>query len=334
MDGLREYYYPSAPITSHPNTCDIFFEKKIRMATPKQRDPLRTCFRFTKNNYVTLPVIDRDPAEVQYCIEGKEIAPSTGTPHIQGFVMWRKQKRMSQLIKAYPGMDWGHTDGTPWENFTYCSKDGDFEEYGERPPTKFTRDKKAKESADAPFAEAFAAPTVREGIEIIKAKRPRDLALHGESIERNLKRSKQPVYVPQYTMEQFIKPPINPIKSVLLAGTSNCGKTHYATAHFTNPLVCSHIDQLKQLSPDNDGVVFDDMSFKHWPPESVIHLLDYDFDRTINVRYGTVTIPRNTKKIFTHNTENPFYDPAVVDEQQRNAIERRLTRIVVNDKLY
>lgn len=96
----------------------------------------------------------------------------------------------------------------------------------------------------------------------------------------------------------------------------------------------SHIDTLKMLSPDHDGIVFDDMSFKHWPPESVIHLLDQEFDRDINVRYGTVHIPAHTPKIFTHNSDNPFYDQEKICDDQREAIERRLSRVNLRTNLY
>lgn len=121
--------------------------------------------------------------------------------------------------------------------------------------------------------------------------------------------------------------------TTLLHGPSNLGKTHYALAHFTNPLLVSHIDRLKQLSPDHDGVVFDDMSFRHWPIESVIHLVDKEFTRDINVRYGTIQIPSNTKKIFTYNTAYPFYnsDPP---QEQMDAVNRRVVKIELLDKLF
>lgn len=111
------------------------------------------------------------------------------------------------------------------------------------------------------------------------------------------------------------------------------GKTHYALAHFKNPLVVSHIDKLKQLSPDHDGIVFDDMCFTHWPPSSIIHLVDTELERDINIRYGTVNIPAGTRKIFTYNSDNPFYKEDISDEQ-KIAIERRIHRVHVLNVLY
>ena len=76
------------------------------------------------------------------------------------------------------------------------------------------------------------------------------------------------------------------------------------------------------------------MSFTHWPIESVIHLLDMDLPRNLHVRYGTVTIPANTKKIFTHNTDNPFYEIDKLKNEQLQAIERRLRVIYFKVPLF
>jgi len=285
-------------------------------------DNQRVHWCYTVNNYKTKAVI---PDELcRYRIQGYEVGDE-GTPHIQGFVTFIKKIRFATLQTNYPGVHWIQANGTPYQNRIYCSKDGDFEEIGEKP--------KEPKQKDTTYQEAYAASTVREGLNIIKASRPRDLAIHGEAIERNLKKAKISVYKPTYQANQF-NLPLQPLTiTTLITGASNTGKTHYACAHFTNPLLVSHIDQLKSLSPDNDGIVFDDMSFKHWPPEAVIHILDIDFDRTINVRYGTVIIPAHTKKIFTHNTYNPFYNDDI-DDQQKIAIDRRFTRVNVLNKLY
>jgi len=245
----------------------------------------------------------------------------------------RKKIRWTAFQKKYPSITkFFKSKGSPYQNFVYCSKDQNFEEFGNRPTEP--KESHKKKPKDLTYDEALAADTVEEGINIVKTKRARDYCLHGESIERNLKKAKFVKHKSVYTIDQFNRPACNLNKSTLINGPSNCGKTHYACAHFKNPLVCSHIDNLRLLSPDNDGIIFDDMSFKHWPVESVIHLVDKEFIRTINVRYGTVTIPAGIQKIFTHNTDNPFYSEDTISGEQREAIERRVDRINVINKLY
>jgi len=260
---------------------------------------------------------------VHYRIEGKEICPTTQRPHIQGYVWLKKKTLLSGLKKIHSTAEFAKIKGTPYENFVYCSKDNNFTEIGPRP--------KEPKDQENPYNEALQADTLEEAIRLVKEKRPRDYCLHGESIERNLKRARITPFKHKYTV--FTLPFYDTQKTMLFTGPSNIGKTHFATAHFKRPLLVSHIDKLKQLTNDHDGIVFDDMSFTHWPIESVIHLLDQELDRDINVRYGTVYIPSNTPKIFTHNTTNPFYkldaDPAQIE-----AIERRLNRVNFYNKIF
>lgn len=110
-------------------------------------------------------------------------------------------------------------------------------------------------------------------------------------------------------------------RSTLILGPSGVGKSQLAISLVPKPaLIASHIDDLKHLTPDIKGIIFDDMDFNHWPRTSQIHLVDTELDRSINVRYGTIRIPRGICKIFTAN-ERPFIlDPAV---------ERRLSTFLI-----
>lgn len=69
----------------------------------------------------------------QYIIIGREICPTTGNKHLQGFVSFKNQVRRSSLIKLLgecfvkPMITKGSTD----DCINYCKKDGDFTEIGE-----------------------------------------------------------------------------------------------------------------------------------------------------------------------------------------------------------
>lgn len=89
---------------------------------------------------------------------------------------------------------------------------------------------------------------------------------------------------------------------IILTGPSGIGKTQFALAHFQNPLFVSHIEQLKQLEGgDYDGVIFDDMSFAHFPREARIHLCDLKFDREIHCRFANAKLPAKFPRILTTN---------------------------------
>jgi len=305
-------------------------KKPKRVEGTDRAQAKRWCF--TLNN----PQIDEgiDVDLVEYMVVGEEYGEEE-TRHFQGYVVWKEQKRFTAVQKILPRAHWEIAKGSGWANFQYCSKDGKFQEHGTRPlePRSQKRKRQADEQQEV-YSDALAAPTVREGLEVVRSRQSRDYCLHGEAIERNLKKAKVAPHVCQFSIDKFNHEPMVLDKPVLLHGGTGLGKTQFALAHFKNPLVVSHIDKLKNLSPDHDGVVFDDMAFKHWPKEAVIHLLDKEVDRDINVRYGTVNIPKNTVKVFTHNTSNPFYNADDITPDQQEAIERRFNRVHVINKLY
>lgn len=68
---------------------------------------------------------------VRYAVFGKEVAPTTGTPHLQGYLSFKSQKRFNAVQKLLPaGAHIEAAKGTPQQNREYCTKGGQFEEFG------------------------------------------------------------------------------------------------------------------------------------------------------------------------------------------------------------
>jgi len=67
-----------------------------------------------------------------YLIVGQEVS-STGTPHLQGYAVFAKPWRLSRLRKRYGRAHFEPAKGSSVANRTYCSKDGNFREYGTCP---------------------------------------------------------------------------------------------------------------------------------------------------------------------------------------------------------
>lgn len=92
-------------------------------------------FVFTLNNYdeAELESLRKGlQAEARYAIVGKEVGES-GTPHLQGYVSFSKTKRFTGVKKLVG--DRAHIEkakGNEQSNFDYCSKQGDYEEFGHR----------------------------------------------------------------------------------------------------------------------------------------------------------------------------------------------------------
>nr|WAQ80642.1 MAG: replication-associated protein [Circoviridae sp.] len=67
----------------------------------------------------------------KYLVWGEEIAPTTGTPHLQGFINLKKKLRFRQVKELLGGG--AHIEvarGTDIHNRTYCMKEGKAHEYG------------------------------------------------------------------------------------------------------------------------------------------------------------------------------------------------------------
>jgi Putative viral replication protein/RNA helicase len=102
----------------------------------KMANSPRLKYCFTLNNYTA-----EDEARIQqfcnekaaYAIYGREIAPTTGTPHLQGYVHLKSKMRFN-AFKAAIGQT-AHIEpakGSDQQNFEYCSKSEDFFEVGEK----------------------------------------------------------------------------------------------------------------------------------------------------------------------------------------------------------
>lgn len=70
-----------------------------------------------------------------YIVYGFEVAPQTGQKHLQGYVQLNQKMRRSALAKILPRTHLLVAKGNDEDNFTYCTKSGKFEEFGERRDT-------------------------------------------------------------------------------------------------------------------------------------------------------------------------------------------------------
>lgn len=92
---------------------------------------------FTVPNYTDvellhLQLLSEDPS-VAYLIVGREVAPTTGTRHLQGFIRFNKRLRFAGVRNLLPQCHLTSARGTLQQNRDYCSKEGDFDEWGTCP---------------------------------------------------------------------------------------------------------------------------------------------------------------------------------------------------------
>lgn len=91
---------------------------------------------FTSNNYTdeTIDQLRAHAERCRYIIWGKEVAPTTGTKHLQGYMYLRDASTMSAIHSRVQPLALLKAKGSALSNQIYCSKDAcDVEEYGTKP---------------------------------------------------------------------------------------------------------------------------------------------------------------------------------------------------------
>lgn len=227
----------------------------------------------------------------------KELHKEEGT-HFHCYL--ELDKRCNIVNPAYLDWEGNHPSiekaKSDFKCIKYCKKDGDF-----ITNLKFGTFQRARDLAkDGKWKEA---------LQLICEEQPKEIRFL-DKWEANLKRVSQLYRTPRKKIKferkdfKAIEVPWTPEsnKCLVMSGDSDIGKTQFAKTLLKNPLLVRHIDKLKQFdSTIHDGIIFDDMSFAHWPREACIHLLDTEEDSDINVKCGMVTIPSGTPRIFTTN---------------------------------
>lgn len=147
-----------------------------------------------------------------------------------------------------------------------------------------------------------------EAEEAFAVKHPKDYILHLSSVRKNLKqlgsvKPRTKKFGPwNRDLMEAVSGWTPSSQTLVLIGPTSIGKTQWSLTQGENCLLIRHIDMLKRWNPSYDCIVFDDMSFAHWPRESCIHLVDLEEEAQINVRYGVVCIPAGVKRIITTNS--------------------------------
>ncbi|QMW68694.1 replication-associated protein [Crucivirus-175] len=98
-----------------------------------KRDASRKGWVIVTNNYDAAEEARFANNLFEWSIFGREVAPTTGTPHLQGYVHMKTKVRHPAMVKLFPKSKVIAADGNCTSQRAYCTKDGAFTEYGIQP---------------------------------------------------------------------------------------------------------------------------------------------------------------------------------------------------------
>lgn len=116
-----------------PNSSETEGNTKTSVSTKKKQisPALRWCF--TLNNWTEEEYSSIVPLLNEHCrkyVVGKEIGEEEKTPHLQGYLEFKKKKRPKSVFSFTDRIKWIKAKGTDEHNYDYCSKEHDFIEFG------------------------------------------------------------------------------------------------------------------------------------------------------------------------------------------------------------
>lgn len=275
-------------------------------------------WHFVLNNYTEedifyLSNLPNDPDNnIAYIGFAREVAPSTGTPHLQGHLEMTSRLRWNQLRELV-----GYRvrliirRGSYEENEDYISKeDPDHVRVGKR----VSKGKGRRSDLEDLRA------VIDSGASLKKISE--DFFTEWCRYERGI-RSYRLLHTVKNFPPEYATPrwdiALDWSRSQVFCGPAGIGKSEYAKYCLPRALWVNDIDDLLVFDKNEyEGIIFDDMAFTHIPRSAQIYLLDWDNDRALRCRYHNAVIPRHTKKIFVTNKpkEEVFSVPDA-------AIERR-----------
>ena len=268
-------------------------------------------FSFTINNYKSVPT-GLHP-KMKYLCFGKEVGKENGTPHLQGYVVFKNAHRKPHQYFLEHGH--GHfeiTRGTPKQNIDYCSKDGDFTEFGTRPMERREAGRRGGEMEIERWEEAWTA--AKEGrIEDI----PADIRLrHYGTILKVTSRYQQP---PEE---------LDSLDNLWIVGEHGTGKSTWV--HRTHPGAYKKgfnkwWDGFREDEPGHKTVLLDDLHPKFTEKEMLKNWADV-FPFQAEIKGGSMTI-RPERIIVTSN----YHPSEVFGEKDLGPIMRRFKVTTVAD---
>lgn len=265
---------------------------------------------FTWNNYTDDcdDIISKNYG-FSYCIYGREIAPTSGTPHLQGYCE-RKNQIPKDLLKSGK-IHFEFAKGTAQDSVHYIRGTGP---HSDKP--LIDRDTVVEFGECAALKQRGNVQTILSIIDDVSKnpydwrsfilKYPLEARGHMAFYKDVLDTFGIPLcYDTKYNLADYTLPSLDLTKVNFLIGPGQTGKSSFAKSHFEHAFVIKIPEGWKKFRPNyHTGIVIDDYDWFKCTHAVARQLLELEDPVTFNVKNGSVTIPKGIPRIITCN-----YDP-------------------------
>lgn len=150
-------------------------EKRGTKRKYQPRDSAVRQYCLTINNWTAEDLDQAYGIGLDYCtyaIVGEEVGEK-GTPHLQIYFRLTEKVRFSTIKSWFPNAHVEKSKGTCYDNFVYCSKEGNFHEFGQRPPVPASKSKDWQAMFDKALANKYheiaAGDLIQHGLKLERA---------------------------------------------------------------------------------------------------------------------------------------------------------------------
>ena len=252
---------------------------------------------FTLNNYSDEEYNKLVNFNCNYLIVGKEVGGS-GTPHLQGYMEFKTNQRLTALKKINEKIHWEQRKGTPEEASDYCKKDKDFYEIGELSKGRGSR------------SDIVA---VREVVE------------NGGGMKEVMEEtnSYQAVRFAEKLLTYKEKKRNWEMEVIWLWGKTGCGKTKKAFEETTNPWVSGKNLKWWEGYDAHEDVIIDDFRADFCTYHEFLRILDR-YPYTVEIKGGSRQLL--AKRIYITSCYPP--NKAYKTVEDKGQLLRRITKII------
>ena len=259
---------------------------------------------FTLNNYSPQD-LDYDTwlylpqNDIAYLVVGREVAPSTGTPHLQGYIRFHHRKRLTQVVALIPRAHWTVANGSEEQNRTYCSKGAGVVERGVYDPRAGVQGRRSDLEDVAALA-----TNGSTALQIAEA-HPSDYIRYHSGIDRliNLHRFRN-----QASMRQ--------VSVTVLYGPTRIGKTYFVYTQIAPTLPRGLYKTPSPTARGNyspfdlyngeEGLFLDEFDYHHWPITMMNQILE-GYPQQLQCRYNNKFALWTTVVVCTNIHPDTWY---------------------------